>query len=99
MCPSKNIPPPTPASAATPAFDNVTACDTVEGLVGTCFSIAVSLASSPAPTNARGTVHCHWCAVIWKGVVQKVLWSVNRLRGSDLKSTAEEEKSYGFPSF
>src|SRR6185312_3512411 len=94
MCPSKNIPPPMPASAATPAFDSVTACDTVEGLVGTCSSIAVSLASRPAPTKAKGTVHCHLAVVIRNGVDQKVFWSMNRSRGSDLRSTGGSEKSY-----
>ena len=70
-CPHRNIPPPTAAKAASPALEAVTACETVVGLVGTCFSMAVSLASNPAPAKANGTVHCHSTWVMWNGVVQK----------------------------
>ena len=35
-----------PAMAPSPALEAVTACETVVGLVGTCFSMAVSLATS-----------------------------------------------------
>src|ERR1700678_1787456 len=81
------MPPLTAAKPASPALEAVTAWETVAGLVGTCFSIAVSLATSAAPAKASGTVQCHSDSVMWNGVDQKFFWSRKRLRGSDLRFT------------
>ena len=60
-----------PAMAASPALEAVTACETVEGFVGTCFSMAVSLAINAAPAKANGTTKWRSASVMWNGVVQK----------------------------
>jgi hypothetical protein len=50
--------------AASPALEAVTACETVVGFVGTCFSIAVSLATNAAPAKAKGTIKCKSASVV-----------------------------------
>src|SRR5258708_26795800 len=91
--PQRNMPPPAPTRAATPAFEAVEAWDTVVGLVGTCRSTAVSMASRPAPAKLAGTTQRHWVLVRWDGAVQKAFWSTTMLRGSDFMSIGSGEKS------
>ena len=43
--------------------------------MGTCFSIAVSLAIKAAPAKASGTTKWRSESFMWNGVVQKLFWS------------------------
>src|SRR5882724_8505233 len=83
--PQRNIPPPAPTKAASPALEAVEAWDTVVGLVGTCRSAAVSMASKPAPAKLAGATQRHCALVKRNGAVQKSFWSRRRLRGRDFK--------------
>ena len=75
------MPPPTPTSAPSPALENVEARDTVEGVLVTCPSTAVSDATSPTASNAERhrqlplpLAHAEWHGEQRLLILQNIAW-------------------------